>query len=173
MQMKWWRDNETHRPGLTQRTLLQLSPGSRSRRKTDRLSEAACCLNFWLQPSASLPVSFIFNDSVNLTPTFPSGVYMLVCVCVYVGESECVCVCLLAQQMGRENKERETGLNPYSMLDCHVSAPGLVLPLPAEHSVQLVLKCCVRSGLRRQRKILSRSLPNAAEEGSCRNPIAE
>lgn len=34
-------------------------------RETDRLSEAACCLNFWLQPSATLLVSFIFSDSVN------------------------------------------------------------------------------------------------------------
>lgn len=35
-------------------------------RKRDRLSQAAC-LNFWLQPSATLLVSFIFSDSVNLS----------------------------------------------------------------------------------------------------------
>lgn len=47
-------------------------------RKRDRLSEAACCLNFWLQPSATSLVSFIFNDSVNLTRLSPCGV----CECV-------------------------------------------------------------------------------------------
>lgn len=118
------------------------SPWQPQPRKTDRLSEAACCLNFWLQPSATLLVSFIFNDSENLTRLSLWG--FCVCVCV---STHNFFFFFLPQQMEGENKERETGLNPYSMVDCHASAPGLTLPSPAEQSVQLVLKCCVRSGL--------------------------
>lgn len=61
-------------------------------------------------------MSFIFNDSVNLSQLSPLGVS----VCVHV---------FSAQQNGKgENKERETGLNPYAMADCHTSAHGLPLP---------------------------------------------
>lgn len=54
-------------------------------RETDRLSEAACCLNFWLQPSATLLVSFIINDSVNPTRLSLWGlrVWARVCMCVF------------------------------------------------------------------------------------------
>lgn len=107
-------------------------------RETDRLSEAACCLNFWLQPSATLLVSFIFNDSVNPTRLSLWGL----CVC----ERERGCVFLARHG---ENKGTETGLNPYSVAECHVCAPGLFLPSPMDQLVQLVLKCCVRSVLRR------------------------
>lgn len=146
MQMKWWRDNETHRPGLTQRTLLQLSPGSRSPRKTDRLSEAACCLNFWLQPSASLPVSFIFNDSVNLTPTFPSGVYMLVCVCVY--GRECVCVCVRISSANGKRKQRKGDRSEpiqYVGLSCECPWPRSAFTSRTQCAAGIKMLCKVRT----------------------------
>lgn len=75
------------------------SPWQSQPRKRDRLSEAACCLNFWLQPSATLLVSFIFNDSVNLTRLSLWGLHIHVCVRA--------CVCLSAWVFSSANGRRK------------------------------------------------------------------
>lgn len=59
-------------------------------------------------------MSFIFNDSVN-----PIRLSLWVYVCVCVCERERVRL-FLARQTEGENKETETGLNPYSVAECHV-----------------------------------------------------
>lgn len=63
---------------------------------------------------------------------------MIVCVRVHV---------FFAQQIEGENKEREAGLNPFSV-DCHMSAPGLTLPLTStekDRAAAIKMLCKVRT----------------------------
>lgn len=112
-------------------------------RKTDRLSEAACCLNFWLQPSATLLVSFIFNDSVNLTRLSLWDLNVSVWACVYV----CVCVHVFSSANGRRKQRKGDRSEPiqYGRLSCECPWPCSASTSRRKCAAGIKLLCEVRT----------------------------
>lgn len=134
------------------------SPWQPQLRKTDRLSEAACCLNFWLQPSATLLVSFIFNDSENLTRLSLWGLCVWVCVC----ESAHIFFFTSANGRWKQRKGDRSEPIQYGRLSCECPWPYSAFTSGTECAAGIKMLCKVRTRLQRQRKIVSQFLVNGA-----------